>query len=73
MLRDTGSAQTLMLSSVLPLSNDSYTGANVLLRGVELGCIKVPLHNVCLKSELVSGCVRWACDLSFQWRGWTSY
>lgn len=47
-----------MLSTVLSLSNESYTGANVLLRGVELGCIKVPLHTVCLKSDLVSGCVQ---------------
>ncbi len=31
MLRDTGSAQTLMLITVLLLSNESHTGANVLL------------------------------------------
>lgn len=47
-----------MLSTMLPLSNESYTRANVLLRGVELGCIKVHMQTVCLKSDLVSGFVQ---------------
>ena len=54
-LRDTGASQSLLLEGVLPLSNSSYTGSNVLLQGVELGVVSVPLHVVNLKTNLVSG------------------
>ena len=36
-LRDTGATQSLMLDSVLPLTENSFTGANVLISGVEIG------------------------------------
>ena len=55
--RDTGASQSLLLEGVLPLSNTSYTGSNVLLQGVELGVISVPFHVVNLKTNLVSGLV----------------
>lgn len=58
MLKDTGSAQSLVLDSVLPFSSQSYTGTDVLIRGVELGCVPVPLHTVYTKSSLISGPVR---------------
>ena len=45
-LRDTGASQSLVLESVLPFSDQSDTGTNVLLQGVELGTISVPLHKV---------------------------
>ena len=35
-LRDTGTTQSLMLDSVLPLTQNSFTGANVLTSGVEM-------------------------------------
>ena len=35
-LRDTGATQSLMLDSVLPLTENSFTGANVLISGVEI-------------------------------------
>uniref|UniRef100_A0A9J7XUR9 Gypsy retrotransposon integrase-like protein 1 n=1 Tax=Cyprinus carpio carpio TaxID=630221 RepID=A0A9J7XUR9_CYPCA len=35
-----------------------HTGANVLVRGIEMGCISIPLHNVNLKSDLVTGLVQ---------------
>ena len=54
-LRDTGASQSLLFECVLPLSNSSYTGCNVLLQGVKLGVISVPLHVVNLKTNLVSG------------------
>lgn len=57
-LRDTGACQSLILDSVLPFSSESYTGTSILVRGVELGCVKVPLHGVCLSSELASGPVK---------------
>ena len=34
-LRDTGPTQSLMLDSVLPLTENSFSGANVLISGVE--------------------------------------
>lgn len=57
-LRDTGACQSLIRDSALPFSPESYTGTSVLVRGVELGCVKVPLHSICLTSELVSGPVK---------------
>ena len=49
-LRDTRASQLLLLEGVLPLSNSSCTGSNVLLQGVELGVVSVPLHVIDLKS-----------------------
>ncbi|KAJ8018564.1 hypothetical protein HOLleu_43376 [Holothuria leucospilota] len=56
-LRDTGATQSLLLDGVLPLSDSTSTGANVLIQGVECGFISVPLHKIDLKSDLVSGSV----------------
>ncbi|KAJ8040186.1 hypothetical protein HOLleu_14412 [Holothuria leucospilota] len=56
-LRDTGATQSLLLDGVLPLSDSTSTGANVLIKGVECGFISVPLHKINLKSDLVSGSV----------------
>ena len=54
-LRDTGATQSLMLDSVLPLTENSFTGANVLISGVEMGILEVPLHEVYIKSSLING------------------
>ncbi|KAK3084422.1 hypothetical protein FSP39_016366 [Pinctada imbricata] len=54
-LRDTGAAQTLLLEGSLPLSEHTFTGRSVLLQGVELGVIDVPLHEIYLKSDLITG------------------
>ena len=54
-LRDTGATQSLMLASVLPLTENSFTGANVLISGVEMGVLEVPLHEVNIKSSLING------------------
>ena len=54
-LRDTGATQSLMLDSVLPLSENSFTGANVLISRVEMGVLEVPLHEVNIKSSLING------------------
>lgn len=58
MLRDTGAAQSFILEHSLPFSADTYTGCDVLLRGIEMCCANVPLHTVHLKSGLVSGAVK---------------
>lgn len=54
-LRDTGAAQSLMLDGTLPLSQETYTGADVILRGIGAGCVKVPLHNIYLQTDIVMG------------------
>jgi hypothetical protein len=54
-LRVTGTSQSLLLEGILPLSESSATGKSILLRGVELGCIGVPLHIIEIKPDLVSG------------------
>ena len=44
-----------MLDNVLPLTENSFTGANVLISGVQVGVLEVPLLRVNIKSSLKSG------------------
>ncbi|PIK62099.1 hypothetical protein BSL78_00982 [Apostichopus japonicus] len=58
MLRDTGANLTLILSGMLPLSQETYTGQDELIKGVPGGqgeYISVPLHEIYLQSNLVTG------------------
>ena len=57
-LRDTGASQSLILESALSFCEKSSVGASVLLQGVEGGYVNAPLHEVDLKSDLVSGKVK---------------
>lgn len=54
-LRDTGAAQSVILSSVLPWSEESSCGYSVLLQGIEMGHVSVPVHLVHLRSGLANG------------------
>ena len=55
-LRDTGASQSLILTNALPFSAESYSGNNVLIKGVHSSDYNsVPLHNIRLNSDLVSG------------------
>ena len=54
-LRDTEATQFLMLDSVLPLTENSFTGANVLISGVDMSVLEVPLHEVNIKCILING------------------
>ena len=54
-LKDTGASQSLMLKDVLLLSEQSYTGSNVLIQGVKSEVISIPLHIVSLHTEMVLG------------------
>ena len=56
-LRDTGASKSLILAEAIPLSEKSHSGKSVLIQGVECGLVTVPLHQVNLKSDLVSGTV----------------
>ena len=57
-LRDTGAAQSFILEGVLPLSDQSSCGTDVLVQGIELGVVKAPLHNIYLRSDVVAGFVK---------------
>lgn len=52
-LRDTGATHSLLVG-VLPLSEETATGTQALIQGLELGIVSVLLHTICLKSDLVS-------------------
>jgi hypothetical protein len=53
-LRDTVAAQSLLLESVLPLSERTSADKSVLLQCVELCVIDVPWHRIYLKSDLIT-------------------
>ena len=53
--RDTEATQSLMLDSVLPFTENSFTDANVLISGVDMGVLEVPLHELNIKSSLING------------------
>ena len=70
-LRDTGAAQSFILSDVLPFSKDTYCGSSVLVQGIEMGVVSVPLHFVNVRSELVSGLFRVGVHLGLPVKGVT--
>ena len=57
-LRDTGASQSLILESALSFCDKSSVGASVILQGIEGGYVNAPLHEIDLKSDLVSGKVK---------------
>lgn len=54
-LRDTGASETFILESVLDFSESSSTGSEMLIKGIGLQVLSVPLHDVVLESDLVTG------------------
>ena len=56
-LRDTGASLSFILQGVLPLSGESKIGTSVLVRGFEMGLTIVPLHQIELKSNVLTGSV----------------
>ena len=56
-LRNTGATQSLLVDNTLPLSEQTSIGASVLIQGIGPDVMNVPLHQIFLKSELVSGSV----------------
>ncbi len=59
-LRDTGAAQSFILQGALPFSEQSSCGSSVLIQGIDLTVIKAPLHQVFLRSGIISGNVELA-------------
>lgn len=70
-LRDTCAAQSFIISDVLPLSEQSYRGASMLVQGFEMGIVSVPLHLIHLQCDLVTGFVEVGVRPSLPVRGVT--
>ena len=68
-LRDTGASQSLILADTLPFSEKTFSGTSVLIQGVECGFINVPLHNIYLSSDLVTGPVALGIRPSLPFKG----
>ena len=68
-LRDTGASQSLILADTLPFSEKTSSGTSVLIQGVECGFISVPLHNMYLSSDLVTGLVAVGIRPSLPFKG----
>lgn len=69
MLRDTGSTQSFIVESAMKFSDETSCHSSVLVQGIEMGCVKRPLHNLHLKSDLCSGLVRVAVCTSLPMKG----
>ncbi|KAK0144157.1 hypothetical protein N1851_017473 [Merluccius polli] len=54
-LRDTACSQSVILSSVLPFSDQSACGYGSVLRGVEMGYVLRSVHRVYVQSKLITG------------------
>ena len=68
-LRDTGASQSLILADTLPFSEKTSSGTGVLIQGVECGFDNVPLHNIYLSSDLVTGLVAVGIRPSLSFKG----
>ena len=68
-LRDTGASQSLILADTLPFSEKTFSGTSVLIQGVECGFVNVPLHNIYLSSDLVTGLVAVGIRPSLPFKG----
>ena len=68
-LRDTGASQSLILADTLPFSEKTSSRTSVLIQGVECGFINVPLHNIYLSSDLVTGLVAVGIRPSLPFKG----
>uniref|UniRef100_A0A674NL88 Gypsy retrotransposon integrase-like protein 1 n=1 Tax=Takifugu rubripes TaxID=31033 RepID=A0A674NL88_TAKRU len=54
-LRDTAASQSFILAGVLPLGPGSAVGSDVPVLGFGMEDLNVPLHRVCIRSDLLSG------------------
>ena len=54
-LRDTGGARSLILEGILPLNDHTKVSNTGSIKGMSMSEIPVPLHEIYLKSELLTG------------------
>ena len=64
-LRDIGAFQFLILADTLLFSEKTSFGTSVLIQGIECGFVNVPLHNIYLSPNLVTGLVASVFDLLY--------
>lgn len=64
-----GAAQLFILADVLPFSSQSSCNSDVLVQGIELGVVRVPLHTVYLRSDIVTGLVKVAVRTQLPLKG----
>ena len=57
------------MANALPFSETTYSGTSVFIQGVEYGFINVPLHNIYLSSDLVTGLVAVGIKPSLPFKG----
>ena len=68
-LRDTGGSQSLIIADTLPFSEKTSSGTSVHNQVEECGFINVPLHNIYLSSDLVTGLVAVGIRHSLAFKG----
>ena len=56
-LRDSGATRSLMLDSVLPLTENSFTGANVLISGVVMSVLEANIKSNLINGNIVIGMI----------------
>ncbi len=68
-LRDTGAMQSFILAGKVQVSDLTFCGSSVIVQGIEMGCVKFPLHRMHLQSELCTGFMRVAVCPSLPVKG----
>ena len=68
-LRDISASQSLILADTLPFSEKTSSGTSVLIQGLECRFIIVPLHNIYLSSDLITGLVAVGIRPSLPFKG----
>lgn len=56
-LRDTGAAQSFVCANVLPFSDQTSVGSSRLVQSFSMEIMRVPVHRIHLRTDLVSGFV----------------
>ena len=68
-LQDTGASQSFILADTLAFSEKTSSGTCVFIQNVECRFINVPLHNIHLSSDLVTGLVAVGIRPSLPFKG----
>lgn len=68
-LRDTAASRSIILQSVLPLSDKTSLNCNEIVQGFGMKLVNLPMHSVQLESDLVSGPVAVAACTAFPIKG----
>ena len=68
-LQDSEASQSLILADTLSFSEKTSSGTSVLIQGVECLFVNVPLHNIYLSSDLVTGLVVVSIRRSLPFKG----